>query len=83
MGDYTVKDTVTSNQNNQSQQDQSNHQAIKDVKNNKEGTVATEQQLPQTGSNDYTPLIAFNISLLVLVVTIAFKLGLMFGRDDD
>lgn len=90
MGDYTVKDTITNSNANQGQsqqlssQSQSNQQqgrlVVKDEVQGTQGKTATQQALPQTGINSYTPQIAFGGSVILFMMAIAFKLGTLVER---
>lgn len=83
MGDYTVVDKKVDQSSQQtSQENGSNQSRIDDTTQQKQGTVATEQQLPQTGSNSYMPQIIFGGSLMLLLLAIAFKLGTMFHGSE-
>lgn len=89
MTDYKIQDTVNSNSQSQSSNQQvqsvksnTENSNIEDHKQSQQGTVATEQQLPQTGVNSYVPQVVFGCSFVLLLMAIAFKLGTLYSRDD-
>lgn len=79
MQDYTIKDQVT---NQQPQHTQQNNQATVNNKDQQAQTIAAEQQLPQTGLFDHTPAIALSFSLAVLLFAIFLKVGLKIRGED-